>query len=134
MAHVVNMIKSLEVEYIFLSGYKKRILQMLLTKPKAKVLENIWEFIQEGPQGFTIKSFDDLVALFKEQWKICFVNNAIRRTTVFFISSNLGSASFSNSIKHKNLRGLWLLKTTSRVIKDIVYNPNIVFFSFKGEN
>ena len=41
LAHVVNMIKSLEVEYIFLSGYKKRILQMLLTKPKDKVLENI---------------------------------------------------------------------------------------------
>ena len=37
---------------------------MSLTKPKAKVLENIWEFIQEGPKGFTNKSFDDLVVFF----------------------------------------------------------------------
>ena len=31
-----------------------------------KVLENIWESIQEGPHGFTNRSFDDLVAIFKE--------------------------------------------------------------------
>ena len=32
--HVVNMIKCLKVEYIFQSNYKKRILQMSLTKPE----------------------------------------------------------------------------------------------------
>ena len=37
---------------------------MLLIEPKAKVVENIWEFIQEGPQSFTNKSFDDLVVFF----------------------------------------------------------------------
>ena len=36
--HVVNMIKSLEVEYIFQLGYKKRILQMSLTESEPKVL------------------------------------------------------------------------------------------------
>ena len=81
----------------------------------------------------TNRFFDDLVALFKEHWKICFVKNAIRQTTMLFISHNLRNASFSNSIRHKNLRGLWLLKTTSRVIEDTMYNPNIVPFSFKGE-
>ena len=104
--HVVNMIKSLEVEYIFQSGYKKRILQMLLTESKTKVLENIWEFVQEGPHGFTNNSFDDLVALFKEHWQICFVKNVIRWITTVYISPNLLSASFSNSIKHKIFRGL----------------------------
>ena len=79
---------------------------MSLTKHKAKVLENIWEFIQEGPQGFTIKSFDDLVALFKEDWQICFVKNVIRWITTIYISPNLLSASFSNSIRHKIFRGL----------------------------
>ena len=64
MDHVVNMIKSLEVEYIFPLGYKKQILQMSLTKPKFKVLEHIWKFIQEGVKGFTNKSFDDLIAHF----------------------------------------------------------------------
>ena len=83
---------------------------MSLTKPKAKVLENIWEFIQEWPHGFTNKSFDDLVALFKEHWQMWFMKNAIRWTTMLSISPNLRSASFSNSIKHKNIRGLWLLK------------------------
>ena len=39
--HVVNMIKSLEVEYNFPLSYKKRILQMSLTEPKVKVLEHI---------------------------------------------------------------------------------------------
>ena len=59
VGHVVNIIKSLEVEYIFQSGYKKWILQMSLTEAEVKVLENIWEFVQEGPQGFTNKFFDD---------------------------------------------------------------------------
>ena len=36
--HVVNMIKSLAVEYIFQLGYKKRILQMSLTESEPKVL------------------------------------------------------------------------------------------------
>ena len=65
--HVVNMIKRLEVEYIFQSNHKKKILQMSLTELEDEVLENIWEFIQEGPHGFTNRSFDDLVAIFKEQ-------------------------------------------------------------------
>ena len=56
------------------------------------------------------------------------MKNVIRQMTMLSISHNFGSVSFSNSIKHKNLRGLGLLKTTFRVIKDIVYNPNIVFF------
>ena len=107
---------------------------MSLTEPDDKVLENIWEFVQEGPHSLTNRYFDDLIAIFKEHWQICFVKNAIRRTTVLSISPNLRNASFSNSIRHKNLRGLWLLKTTSRVVEDIVYNPNIVPFSFKGEN
>ena len=93
----------------------------------------MWEFVQEGPHGLTNRSFDGLVALFKEHWQICFAKNVIRWTTVLSISPNLWNASFSNSIRHKNLRGLWLLKTTSRVIEDTMYNPNIVFFSFKGE-
>ena len=101
---------------------------MSLIEPEAKVLENIWEFVQEGPQGFTHKSFCDLVALFKEHWQICFVKNVIRQTTMLSISHNLQSVRFSNSIRHKNLKGLWLLKTTSKVIEDTVYNPNIVFF------
>ena len=62
--HVVNMIKCLEVEYIFQSSHKKRILQMSLTEPEDKVLEHIWKFIQEGAKGFTNKSFDDLIAHF----------------------------------------------------------------------
>ena len=132
--HMVNMIKYLEVGYIFQLDHKKQILQMSFTKPEDKVLENIWEFVQEGPQGLTNRYFDDLVALFKEHWQICFVKNVIRRTTMLSISLNLQNAKFSNSIKHKNLRGLWLLKTTSRVIEDTVYNPNIVPFSFKGED
>ena len=44
--HVVNMFTCLEGEYILQSNQKKQILQMSLTKPKEKVLENIWEFIQ----------------------------------------------------------------------------------------
>ena len=87
--HVVNMIKYLEVEYIFQPGHKKQILQMSFTKPEDKVLENIWEFVQEGPQGLTNRSFDDLVALFKEHWQICFVKNAIRQTTVLSFSPSL---------------------------------------------
>ena len=82
----------------------------------------------------TNRSFDDLVALFKEYWEICFVKNAIRRTTVLSISLNLRNASFSNFIRYKNLTRLWLLKTTFRVIEDTVYNPNIIPFSFKGED
>ena len=62
------------------------------------------------------------------------MKNVIRQTTMLSISHNLQSVRFSNSIRHKNLRGLWLLKTTSRVVEDIEYNPNIVPFSFKGEN
>ena len=108
---------------------------MLLIEPKAKVVENIWKFIQEGPQSFTNKSFDDLVVFFfKEHWQICFMKNFIRWTTVLPISPNLQSTSFSNSIRHKNLGGLWLLKTTSRVIEDTMYNPNIVLFIIKGED
>ena len=41
MDHVVNMIKSLEVEYNFPLSYKKWILQMSSTEPKVKVLEHI---------------------------------------------------------------------------------------------
>ena len=48
--------------------------------------------------------------------------------TVLSIYPNLQSVNFSNSIRYKNIRGLWLLKTTSRVIEDTLYNPNIVFF------
>ena len=81
--HVVNMIKRLEVEYIFQSNHKKKILQMSLTELEDEVLENIWEFIQEGPHGLTNRSFDDLVALFKEHWKICFVKNDIRQKQCF---------------------------------------------------
>ena len=29
-------------------------------RAEVKVLEHIWEFVQEVPQGFTNKSFDDL--------------------------------------------------------------------------
>ncbi|KAL6347516.1 hypothetical protein AAG906_026039 [Vitis piasezkii] len=118
--HVVNMIKCLEVEYIFLSSHKKRILQMSLTESEDKVLENMWEFVQEGSHG-------TLTNILREEY-------AIRRTTVHSISPNSRNVSFSNSIRHKNLRGLWLLKTTSRVIEDIVYNPSIAPFSFKGED
>ncbi|KAL6347443.1 hypothetical protein AAG906_025158 [Vitis piasezkii] len=100
--HVVNMFKRFEEEYILESNYKKHILQMSLTEPEKK-----------------------------EHWEKCFVKNAIRRTTVLCISPNLRNARFSNSSRHKNLRGLWLLKTTSRVIEDTVYNPNIVPFSSK---
>ena len=64
--HVVNMIKCLEVEYIFLSSHEKRILQMSLTESEDKVLENMWEFVQEGSHGLTNRFFDDVVALFKE--------------------------------------------------------------------
>ena len=39
--HVVNMIKCLEVEYIFQLGHKKRILQMSLMESDDKVLENM---------------------------------------------------------------------------------------------
>ena len=53
--------------------------------------------------------------------------------TVLSIYPNLQSVNFSNSIRYKNIRGLWLLKTTSRVIEDTLYNPNIVSSSFKGE-
>ncbi|KAL6347627.1 hypothetical protein AAG906_026155 [Vitis piasezkii] len=120
-------------EYILESNRKMHILHAI-NRTREKVLENIWESIQEGPHGFTNRSFDDLVAIFKEHWETCFVKNAIRRTTVLSISPNLRNARFSNSSRHKNLRGLWLLKTTSRVIEDIVYNPNIVPFSFKGED
>ena len=73
--HVVNMIKCLEVEYMFQSSHKKRILQMLLTESEDKVLENMWEFVQEGSHGLTNRSFDDVVALFKEHWQIYFVKN-----------------------------------------------------------
>ena len=79
---------------------------MSLTKHEDKVLENIWEFIQEGSHGLTNRSFDNLVAFFKEHWQICFVKNVIRRIVVLSISPNLRNASFSNSIRHKNLRGL----------------------------
>ncbi|RVW66668.1 hypothetical protein CK203_066245 [Vitis vinifera] len=132
--HVANMFKRFEEEYILESNRKMHILQMSLTEPEKKVLENIWESIQEGSHGCTNRSFDDLVAIFKEHWETCFVKNAIRRTTVLSISPNLRNARFSNSSRHKNLRGLWLLKTTSRVIEDTVYNPNIVSFNFKGED
>ncbi|RVW11697.1 hypothetical protein CK203_103458 [Vitis vinifera] len=132
--HVANMFKRFEEEYILESNRKKHILQMSLTEPEKKVLENIWESIQEGPHGFTNRSFDDLVAIFKEHRETCSVKNAIRRTIVLSISPNLRNARFSNSSRHKNLRGLWLLKTTSRVIEDTVYNPNIAAFSFKGED
>ena len=107
---------------------------MSLTEPEDKVLENIWEFVQEGPHSLTNRPFDDLIALFKEHWEICFVKNAIRRTTVLSISPNMQNASFSNSIRYKNLTRLWLFKTTFRAIEDTVYNPNIVPFSFKGED
>ena len=56
--HMVNMIKYLEVGYIFQLDHKKQILQMSLTEKK--VLENIWESIQEGPHVLTYRSFDDL--------------------------------------------------------------------------
>ena len=62
---------------------------MSLTKHEDKVLENIWEFIQEGSHGLTNRSFDNLVALFKEHWQICFVKNVIRRIVVLSISPNL---------------------------------------------
>ena len=87
--HVANMFKRFEEEYILESNRKMHILQMSLTEPEKKVLENIWESIQEGPHGFTNSSFDDLVAIFKEHWETCFVKNAIRRTTVLSISPNL---------------------------------------------
>ena len=62
------------------------------------------------------------------------MKNTIRRTIVLSISFNLQGMSFSNSSRHINLRGLWLLKTISKVLKDTMYNPNIVHFSFKGED
>ena len=64
--HVANMFKRFEEEYILESNRKMHILQMSLTEPEKKVLENIWESIQEGPHGFTNRSFDDLVAILKE--------------------------------------------------------------------
>nr|CAN69002.1 hypothetical protein VITISV_003455 [Vitis vinifera] len=76
--HVANIFKRFEEEYILESNRKNHILQMSLTEPDKKVLENIWESIQEGPHGFTNRSFDDLVAIFKEHWEKCFVKNAIR--------------------------------------------------------
>ncbi|XP_034682106.1 uncharacterized protein LOC117911800 [Vitis riparia] len=76
--HVANMFKRFEEEYILESNCRKHILQMSLTEPEKKVLENIWESIQEGPHGFTNRSFDDLVAIFKEHWEKCFVKNVIR--------------------------------------------------------
>ena len=51
---------------------------MSLTEPEDKVLENIWEFVQERPHSLTNRSFDDLIAIFKEHWQICFVKNGIR--------------------------------------------------------
>ena len=39
---------------------------MLLTESEDKVLENMWEFVQEGSHGLTNRFFDDVVALFKE--------------------------------------------------------------------
>ena len=85
--HVANMFKRFEEEYILESNRKMHILQMSLTEPEKKVLENIWESIQEGPHGFTNRSFDDLVAIFKEHWETCFVKNAIRRATNAFYFS-----------------------------------------------
>ncbi|KAL6323635.1 hypothetical protein AAG906_039231 [Vitis piasezkii] len=46
--HVANMFKRYEEEYILESNRKMHILQMSLTEPEKKVLENIWESIQEG--------------------------------------------------------------------------------------
>ena len=39
---------------------------MSLTEFEDKVLEHMWEFVQEGSHGLTNRSFDDVVALFKE--------------------------------------------------------------------
>ena len=76
--HVANMFKRFEEEYILESNRKMHILQMSLTEPEKKVLENIWESIQEGSHGCTNRSFDDLVVIFKEHWEKCFMKNAIR--------------------------------------------------------
>ena len=124
--HVVNMIKRLESGIFFSPSYKKRFLQLSLIELEVKILEHIWEFFQEKPQGLANKSFDDLVDLFKEHSQIRFVKNVTKQMTMFSISPNLRSASFLNSIKYENIRGLWLMKTTSRVIENTIYNPNIV--------
>ena len=120
------MIKRLESGIFFSQSNKKQFLQLSLIELEVKILEHIWEFVQENPQGLETKSFDDLVDLFKEHSQMCFVKNVTKQMTMFSISPNLRSASFLNSIKYENIRGLWLMKTTYRVIENTMYNPNIV--------
>ena len=63
--HVVNMFKCLEGKYILQLDRKKANFTNVINEPEKKVLENIWESIQEGPHVLTYRSFDDLIALFK---------------------------------------------------------------------
>ena len=87
--NVVDMFKRLEMKYIFPSSYKKQILQMSLIEPKVKILECVWKIVQRSPNNWTNKSFDNLLDIFKEHWRTCFLKNTFERITMFYVSTNL---------------------------------------------